>query len=63
MGHGGTRWKLEAESEREPFSFPGTFKTYATLWEGKRLVIPNQKSMNGEGLPGPGEGSLSCPLG
>jgi hypothetical protein len=39
-GHGGTRWKVGAE--RESFSFPGAFKTYANLWEGKNLVIPNQ---------------------
>jgi hypothetical protein len=35
--HGGTGWKLEAA-----FSFPGTFKTYAKLWERKSLEISNQ---------------------
>jgi hypothetical protein len=30
------------------FSFPGAFKTYANLWAGKNLVIPNQYSTSGE---------------
>jgi hypothetical protein len=36
MGSGGSR------EQRESFSFPGVFKTYANLWERKSLVIPNQ---------------------
>jgi hypothetical protein len=36
MGAGGS-WK-----QKESFSLPGAFKTYAHLWEGKNLVTPNQ---------------------
>jgi hypothetical protein len=39
--HGRTRRKLGAE--RASFSFPGAFKTYASLWEGKNLVSSNHQ--------------------
>jgi hypothetical protein len=36
------------EAESVPFSFPGPFKTYANLWQGKNM-FPNQKLMSGVG--------------
>jgi hypothetical protein len=48
VGPGGN-WK-----QKEHFSFPGAFKTYTNLWEGKNLVIPNHQSwMCGRGTGGP----------
>jgi hypothetical protein len=38
--HGGPSWDLEAE--KACFSSPGAFKTFANLWEGRNLVVPNQ---------------------
>jgi hypothetical protein len=37
-GHGGPRWKLEAE--RACFCSSGDFKTYDNLWEVKNREIP-----------------------
>jgi hypothetical protein len=50
----GGSWK-----QNESFSFPGDFKTYAYLWEGKNQVI---NEWGGTWVvPGLGEGAFSCP--
>jgi hypothetical protein len=35
-------WDQVEATSRVYFSFSGAFKTFASLWDGKNLVIPNQ---------------------